>query len=47
VSTTVELPDLNVWLALASPGHSYHRQALLEAFCMQPAVSVALSGTQA
>jgi uncharacterized protein len=85
VSTTVDLPDLNVWLALACPDHSYHRQAvryweqqaaeqvlfctvtalglvrlvcqpklmgvavktageasaLLEAFCMQPGVSMA------
>jgi len=28
VSTTVDLPDLNVWLALACPDHSHHRQAL-------------------
>lgn len=28
MSTTVDLPDLNVWLALACPGHSHHRQAL-------------------
>jgi uncharacterized protein len=85
VSTTVDLPDLNVWLALACPDHSHHRQAvryweqqaaeqvlfctvtalglvrlvcqpklmgaavktageasaLLEAFCMQPGVSMA------
>jgi toxin-antitoxin system PIN domain toxin len=27
VSTTVDLPDLNVWLALACPDHSHHRQA--------------------
>jgi toxin-antitoxin system PIN domain toxin len=28
VSTTVDLPDLNVWLALAWPDHSHHHQAL-------------------
>jgi hypothetical protein len=28
VSTTVDLPDLNVWLALACPDHSHHHQAL-------------------
>jgi uncharacterized protein len=28
VSTTVDLPDLNVWLALACPDHSHHRQAV-------------------
>jgi len=28
VSTTVDLPDLNVWLALACPHHSHHHQAL-------------------
>jgi len=28
VSTTVDLPDLNVWLALACHDHSHHRQAL-------------------
>ncbi|WP_315859046.1 hypothetical protein [Cyanobium sp. T1G-Tous] len=28
MSTTVDLPDLNVWLALACPDHSHHRQAL-------------------
>ena len=28
MSTTVDLPDLNVWLALSCPGHSHHRQAL-------------------
>jgi toxin-antitoxin system PIN domain toxin len=28
VSNTVDLPDLNVWLALACPDHSHHRQAL-------------------
>ena len=86
MSTTVDLPDLNVWLALAYPDHSHHRQALhyweqqaaeqvlfctvtalglvrlvcqpklmgaavktageasalLEAFCMQPGVSMAI-----
>jgi uncharacterized protein len=63
VSTTVDLPDLNVWLALAYPDHSHHRQALhyweqqaaeqvlfctvtapalLEAFCQQPGVSIAM-----
>jgi hypothetical protein len=26
--TTVDLQDLNVWLALACPGHSHHHQAL-------------------
>jgi len=87
MSTAVDLPDLNVWLALACPGHSHHRQAvhywehqageqvlfctvtalglvrlvcqpklmgaavktpseastLLEAFCRQPGVSLALA----
>lgn len=28
MSTTVDLPDLNVWLALAWPDHSHHHQAL-------------------
>ena len=28
MTTTADLPDLNVWLALAWPGHSHHRQAL-------------------
>jgi toxin-antitoxin system PIN domain toxin len=28
VSTTVDLPDLNVWLALACPDHSHHHLAL-------------------
>ena len=28
MTTTVDLPDLNVWLALACPDHSHHRQAL-------------------
>jgi hypothetical protein len=28
VSTTADLPDLNVWLALASAHHVHHRQAL-------------------
>ena len=28
MSTTVDLPDLNVWLALACPHHSHHHQAL-------------------
>ena len=28
MSTTVDLPDLNVWLALACPDHSHHRQAV-------------------
>ena len=63
MSTTVDLPDLNVWLALAYPDHSHHRQALhyweqqaaeqvlfctvtapalLEAFCQQPGVSIAM-----
>ena len=63
MSTTVDLPDLNVWLALACPDHSHHRQALhyweqqaaeqvlfctvtapalLEAFCQQPGVSIAM-----
>ncbi len=28
MSTTVDLPDLNVWLALACPDHGHHRQAL-------------------
>jgi len=28
VSTTVDLPDLNVWLALACPDHSHHHQAV-------------------
>ena len=28
MSSTVDLPDLNVWLALACPDHSYHHQAL-------------------
>ena len=28
MSTTVDLPDLNVWLALACPDHSHHHQAL-------------------
>lgn len=28
MSTTVDLPDLIVWLALACPGHSHHRQAV-------------------
>jgi len=28
VSTTADLPDLNVWLALACPEHSHHRQAV-------------------
>jgi ATP-binding cassette, subfamily B, bacterial PglK len=28
VGSTVDLPDLNVWLALACPDHSYHHQAL-------------------
>ena len=28
MSATVDLPDLNVWLALACPDHSHHRQAL-------------------
>ncbi len=28
MSSTVDLPDLNVWLALACPDHSHHRQAV-------------------
>ena len=28
MSTTVDLPDLTVWLALACPGHSHNHQAL-------------------
>ena len=28
MSNTVDLPDLNVWLALACPDHSHHRQAV-------------------
>jgi hypothetical protein len=28
MSTTADLPDLNVWLALSWPGHSHHRQAV-------------------
>ena len=28
MSTTVDLPDLNVWLALTCPDHSHHQQAL-------------------
>jgi toxin-antitoxin system PIN domain toxin len=28
VSTKVDLPDLNVWLALACPEHSHHPQAV-------------------
>ena len=28
MSTTVDLPDLNVWLALACPHHSHHHRAL-------------------
>ena len=28
MSTTADLPDLNVWLALTCPGHSHHRQAV-------------------
>jgi len=28
VSTTADLPDLNVWLALACPDHNHHRQAV-------------------
>ena len=28
MSTTVDLPDLNVWLALACPDHSHHHQAV-------------------
>ena len=28
MSTTVDLPDLNVWLALACPDHSHHRPAV-------------------
>ena len=28
MSVTADLPDLNVWLALACPDHSHHRQAV-------------------
>ena len=28
MSSTADLPDLNVWLALSWPGHSHHRQAV-------------------
>jgi uncharacterized protein len=28
VSTAIDLPDLNVWLALASADHSHHQQAV-------------------
>lgn len=28
MNTASDLPDLNVWLALACPGHSHHRQAV-------------------
>ena len=28
MSTTADLPDLNVWLALTWPAHSHHRQAV-------------------
>jgi len=28
VSTTADLPDLNVWLALACPEHSHHQHAV-------------------
>lgn len=28
MSTTTDLPDLNVWLALASVDHRHHREAL-------------------
>ena len=38
MSTTVDLPDLNVWLALACPDHSHHHQALH--YCQQPVVSM-------
>ena len=87
MNTAADLPDLNVWLALACPDHCHHRQALryweqqageqvlfctvtalglvrlvcqpklmgaavktageasalLEAFCMQPGVSMAMA----
>jgi uncharacterized protein len=28
VNTAADLPDLNVWLALACPGHSHHHPAV-------------------
>jgi len=28
MSVTADLPDLNVWLALACPDHSHHHQAV-------------------
>ena len=55
MSTTDDLPDLNVWLALACPVLHGHRawvgaargpaeaSALLDAFCQQPGVSMALA----
>ena len=41
MSTTVDLPDLNVWLALACPAHSHQQQAAEQVlFCTVTALGL-------